>query len=840
MFSDLGVSHVDPSLVVEVLQRSNGNCFVLETICSSLKKSMDPGPLRSKDVGGTLKIRNNVGRNELIIKDGKYLTFSGGSSIQEILEEFLPADTNLAILIQYDRLSAKFQRLLAVASCIGQTFTLRTLWTVCIRDEGSLELLGQASPESMRSLIKAEDMFNFLVPAGGRRTSVDNVGIGQKNGYRFRHVLIQKGIYNTLLSDDKECLHVAIADHLSEDALNDNNSTQILPLVIYHLEHVSGLESRKFKIYQQLLSTYHSSSSVVEGLATYLKLHQLLETKKIEVDKQSLRVIYKDAADLYLCVQDYEESKKLATIAFANLGKPVKIDQFRMISELFLHMGVMRRLSSLQETPGRSAGLENLPVHPDVESLTTDETVAWLDLLDLLNICGQSSNNWIERITLSLLYVNSSSAIASKHPIKFAICLMSASNLLTSFGMEVMAAQYFNTAMMIGGFSDNLKYLPLQHRSLTGSLTSNDLRSGEYQEDKEDIGLKIRRLASGSSISYDEERLLTEALNVLSGLGYYDAAASISYQIRASIEAKSAEGCWMYINAYRVECRARLLAGPITSYRMLAVRFLNVAREVQTLRKSFAEPCAIVHQLLGDILCGDLAAAAVSSVHANRYLTRMEECKGTTEEVNSITHRFVQSFTEDLPKDNDGLTTFSIVIMTIAFDAWADRLSSDMVQNIAAEKASLSKLASLIKQSFRTTSSKEREMIQVCKDAIKSIVLFIQGETFQAANLLKKVLHCNRKQLSHAVMLAGILHARYAKIAMAAHLVKVEDNPLSVDSLWSIATRIWNVGIGWTRLHHNDEWEVEARSHALKARQMLTECNAQSLLARFTASVSVE
>ncbi|KAJ3119098.1 hypothetical protein HDU96_000013 [Phlyctochytrium bullatum] len=477
-FSDLGVEKVDPRLVNEVMQKTNGNCYVLETVCKSIKESMTRRAVKSSNEEGTF---SHLGGTEIVIRNGNTLTFqSGTAKLQNIIENFLPNEKNASVLIQYDRLNPKFQRILAVASCIGQTFNLRTLWEVCSREEGTVEVLGYCSPDTLKAIIKSEDIFSFLVPLGSRRMSFESTVIGQKNSYRFRHILIQKSIYSTLLSQDKEVMHLAMADYLEESVLNEYNEYQTLPLISSHLGLVQGLSDRKLQIYLKLFDLHHSASSAIEGLDMFKKIEVLLETENIPLERIKRCDILRKAAELYLCLQDMEEARRLAFLAITYMDVN---DDFRWFY-------------FIKECDGGKLDM-------------------WFKLFDIIHISNQSyiapkiSFFRMRQVGSTINWLFSR---YKTQKLKFTIFMIAVSE----FFLSIDCLPQEIALSICHQKPDSISLCPKPESSKSVDTMSNK--------------------AFDERLSHEQERLMEETTRVVLGLGYNSLAALMAYELRKSLE----------------------------------------------------------------------------------------------------------------------------------------------------------------------------------------------------------------------------------------------------------------------------------------------------------------
>ncbi len=110
--------------------------------------------------------------------------------------ETLPARVEAVIAERIDRLPERLRDILTVASVEGETFTAEVVARVGATDEG----------ETIRSLSRTLDRMYRLVSARG----ILRVDGRHLSRYRFRHILFQKHLYNSLDSVERVHLHHAV------------------------------------------------------------------------------------------------------------------------------------------------------------------------------------------------------------------------------------------------------------------------------------------------------------------------------------------------------------------------------------------------------------------------------------------------------------------------------------------------------------------------------------------------------------------------------------------------------------------------------------------------------
>ncbi|KAI8810670.1 hypothetical protein BJ742DRAFT_867568 [Cladochytrium replicatum] len=557
VFQFRGVQRADPRLLSEILRRTAGNCFVAETVCESMLSYFeeegelnDPGGRSLMvDDKGTL-IHTQVGTSPSSRLAASPSTASPQSPLAQFVERFLPRGAFSAIVTQYDRLGSRFQRILAVASCICQT-TIRSLWAVCMRDEElSLLVGGSASPQMLSVFLRAEDKYNFLA-FGRPPASPDDVVIGQRNTLAFRHSIIQKAIYSTLLSEEKDRFHSTMVDHLTEDLLDDTNTGQIMPLIIYHLEQLSSGENfRKVDSYITILTYYHEAGFVAEGLSTYAKLNSLLEKTGIQPPPASLfrrsrgyslmrretqneenlgqlivaqlrrrssnqvRYLYqqkrttieKNVADFYVALHEFEEVTNHIRNSLQYFNKPFPngatwLRPFLRFRDRVWHMYTFLRL---KRSASEGVPLRDIRAQYLIKGMEETAIIWWLDSLCLLESSMSVTSDCSELMHLRLLIFNVSACIASSQPLKFAVGLAVVSTSLAQMGKLIQSEEYLRLAFKIGninvvqGAKSDITEKPRTEMTRQSLTTRND---GSLLKT---VASLRRRISNGSAVSDGE------------------------------------------------------------------------------------------------------------------------------------------------------------------------------------------------------------------------------------------------------------------------------------------------------------------------------------------------
>ncbi|KAJ3416696.1 hypothetical protein HDV05_000526 [Chytridiales sp. JEL 0842] len=300
ILSAADIESVEPKLEKEIVRQTSGNCYIISTLAHSIVKSFEKRrksmkPSSDTAAGGDAK-RSGIAvssvSSALIITEDHVLRIASDKPLSEIINLFLPTDANI-LVSQYDKLNDRLRRILAIASCLGHHFTLKTLWSICQMEmsENVAVHIGQLSPNTLHSFIRSEDTYGFI--SNEHEKPTDDVTIGAKNSLSFRHLLIQKAIYDQLVETDRQEIHKHIATHFIEACsmfwsphADAPSLLHSLSQAAYHLERVSppGLRSSnghslvdllKMDVYIKLLEMHHQIQSAAEGLKVARKLEEL-------------------------------------------------------------------------------------------------------------------------------------------------------------------------------------------------------------------------------------------------------------------------------------------------------------------------------------------------------------------------------------------------------------------------------------------------------------------------------------------------------------------------------------------------------------------------------------
>ena len=188
--------------------------------------------------------------------------------------ETLPARVEGVIGDRIARLPKMLQKVLEVASVEGEVFTAEVVARVQAFDER--ELVRQLSGN-------LDKQHRLVVGQGSQR-----LGARRLSQYRFRHILFQHYLYNSLDEVERGYLHEAVAKELEQ--LYGEQSADIAGELARHFE-AAGLFDKAISYLQQAGDRAVRLSANDEALAHFYKVLALLETMPdtLEHQRQELR-----------------------------------------------------------------------------------------------------------------------------------------------------------------------------------------------------------------------------------------------------------------------------------------------------------------------------------------------------------------------------------------------------------------------------------------------------------------------------------------------------------------------------------------------------------------------
>ncbi len=175
--------------------------------------------------------------------------------------EILPARIEGVIGERMSRLPTRLQEALKVASVEGEAFTAELVARVQMVDER----------EMVRQLSGALDKQHRLVRGQGSR----RLDTQRLSHYRFRHILFQRYLYNSLDDVERDYLHEAVGNEL--ERLYGDQTEEVAVELARHFEW-AGLVAKAVQYLHQAGSRAVRLSANEEALGHFYKALALLET----------------------------------------------------------------------------------------------------------------------------------------------------------------------------------------------------------------------------------------------------------------------------------------------------------------------------------------------------------------------------------------------------------------------------------------------------------------------------------------------------------------------------------------------------------------------------------
>jgi predicted ATPase len=262
----------------------------------------------------------------------------------ELNWETLPARVEGVIGDRITRLPTKLQKVLEVASVEGEVFTAEVVAQVQEVDER--EMVRQLSGE-------LDKQHRLIVGQGSQR-----MGPRRLSHYRFRHILFQRYLYNTLDEVERGYLHEAVANELEQ--LYGQQTGHIAGELARHFES-TGLFDKAVSYLQQAGDRAVRLSANEEALAHFYKGLALLETmpETLEHQRQELTLqiaLYAPlAATRGYGAPEVGQAYARARTLCEQVGEPDQL--FQVLYGLWGHNLVIAQLESARELAEQCLGL---------------------------------------------------------------------------------------------------------------------------------------------------------------------------------------------------------------------------------------------------------------------------------------------------------------------------------------------------------------------------------------------------------------------------------------------------------------------------------------------------
>ncbi|KAF9438456.1 hypothetical protein BGZ76_007710 [Entomortierella beljakovae] len=281
-FKPNGVNRISPEVMELVQEQTKGNPKFVKSMSMMLKEYYHV----------------NVVNGELLIT-GKGIGPSGSEATEEMLQK---QDRKKVTLMQYDRISPKFQDFLKVATCLGENFSLAEIAAI----KSLSHLLGQPdSKNSYAAAIRASDTFKFLSLATDQQTNIQfSTNSGLQTIYTFRSPSTALDIYDSIPYEERVVYHLRMAQFYesfleSQPQCLDPTEKPLIcqdlfPKICSHYLKTDATE-KKIKYLKILASFYLKSNMLTESIEKIDRLITILDT---EADAERT-VNQEDLAEIY-------------------------------------------------------------------------------------------------------------------------------------------------------------------------------------------------------------------------------------------------------------------------------------------------------------------------------------------------------------------------------------------------------------------------------------------------------------------------------------------------------------------------------------------------------------
>ncbi|KAG0346879.1 hypothetical protein BG004_000628 [Podila humilis] len=311
-FEDNGVVKISPEVIEFVQEKTKGN------------------PKFVKNMSNTLKdfCHVNIVDGELLTTGQQSIQISPGKNMEDLL---VRQDRKKMILMQYDRMTPRFQDFLKIASCLGEQFSLAEV--AAIRPLEAM--LGVPVPgRSFPTMISDLDSFRFLSMSTDQQTNVqfsDNVV--ENTLYTFGSGSTARDIYESIPYEERVQYHLTMGQFY-EKFLEPAQFGDLLPQVTRHYLKTEHTE-KKIKYLKAISAFYLKSNQLTDATDNLNDLISILDTERGAtgmVSQEDLAEIYGMKGETLSKRMRIEEAEPALLDSLARYGVnwPKSNQQWRM------------------------------------------------------------------------------------------------------------------------------------------------------------------------------------------------------------------------------------------------------------------------------------------------------------------------------------------------------------------------------------------------------------------------------------------------------------------------------------------------------------------------------
>ncbi|HWL48485.1 MAG TPA: AAA family ATPase [Acidimicrobiia bacterium] len=223
LVSDEGTEHVvltelEPAEVMQLVEQSLGVTSVPGPVLQMIIDQAEGHPYFSEETAFALR---DAGL--LVIENGESRL---ASNVQDLSDVDFPNTVQDIIIGRFDRLSARQQSILKVASVIGREFSIDTLVEIY-----PVDMVAAEAVESLQSLVVLDLM---------QEVALD------RSRYRFRHAITRDIAYGLLLFSQRAELHRSVAISMERAHVDDVDS--VATTLAYHWRNSLSVESESVDV----------------------------------------------------------------------------------------------------------------------------------------------------------------------------------------------------------------------------------------------------------------------------------------------------------------------------------------------------------------------------------------------------------------------------------------------------------------------------------------------------------------------------------------------------------------------------------------------------------------
>ncbi len=357
--------------------------------------------------------------------------------------ETLPVRVEAVIAERIDRLPERSREILAAASVEGETFTAEVAARVARTDV----------PETIRSLSDTLDRKHRLVSARSALQSGDQ----RLSRYRFRHILFQKQLYNSLDPVKKAHLHHAVGVALETlFAERAEEAEAIAPQLARHFQKAGTIEKAVGYLSQAgtRAQRLYANTEAVEHFRRALELLEgaTLDSTRRSWQEEMTARMHESLGDVLEWTGEHDS----AQAAFREALTHVPADDLIWQSHLQRKVGNVCRMQSQHERALEAYDLADLALEEGALTSTTEWWQEWVQVQLERMWTYYWQGQWGE---ISRLANQVRSAVEQRGTpsqcISFFLCLASMNNRRDRYLVSEETLSYCQTALAISLESEN-------------------------------------------------------------------------------------------------------------------------------------------------------------------------------------------------------------------------------------------------------------------------------------------------------------------------------------------------------------------------------------------------